>query len=82
MTGFTTDRAHLADDKPLTPMQYAVGLCVLLAMTNTEIGQAIGKTRAAVERHLESLMRRYGARTRVDLALQLQGVARAPEVAA
>ena len=72
MTGFTTDRAHLAEDKPLTPVQSGVAACVLDALTNTEIAAAMGRKRPTVERHLEVLMRHFGARNRVQLALILE----------
>ncbi len=72
MTGFTTDRAHLAENKPLTPTQSGVAACVLDALTNTEIAAAMGRKRPTVERHLEALMRRFGARNRVQLALILE----------
>jgi DNA-binding CsgD family transcriptional regulator len=72
MTGFTECRAHLADAKPLTPVQTGIAACVLDALTNAEIAAAMGRTRPTVERHLEALMRKFGARNRVQLALILE----------
>lgn len=77
MTGFTADRAHLASQKPLTVTQAGVAACVLDAMTNTEIAAAMGRSRPTIERHVERLLRIFGARNRVDLALKLDRYERA-----
>jgi DNA-binding NarL/FixJ family response regulator len=72
MTGFTVDRAHLASPNPLTVTQSGVAACVLDALTNVEIAAAMGRSRPAVEKHLEALMCKFGARNRVQLALILE----------
>ena len=72
MTGFTVDRSYLTENKPLTPVKSGIAACVLDALTNTEIAAAMGRKRPTVERHLEVLMRHFGARNRVQLALILE----------
>ena len=62
--------AHV--DQRMTLTQKGVAACLMDAMENREIAAAMGIHNCTVERAMQKLFERYGARNRVALALALQ----------
>lgn len=75
MTRAFVDRRSIDKPQPLTPHQSGVAACILDAMSNKEIAQAMGISEKQTEVHVSNILYRLQARNRVDLALKLQSMA-------
>lgn len=67
-TGATTRRRGPEPDEPLTSQETRVALLVAEGMSNREVAAALFLSPKTVERHLGSVFRKRGFRSRVDLA--------------
>lgn len=67
-TGATARRRPLTGDEPLTSQETRVALLAAQGMSNREIGAALFHSPKTVERHLSSVFRKHGFRSRTDLA--------------
>jgi DNA-binding NarL/FixJ family response regulator len=67
-TGATARRRGPEPDEPLTSQETRVALLVAQGMSNREVAAALFLSPKTVERHLGSVFRKRGFRSRVDLA--------------
>jgi len=66
----------------MSDIRMGLSACLLDALTDAESAAALGVSIATVRRAVRELCAHWGARNRVELALKLDRIARAPEVAA
>jgi len=75
-TGATARRGPVAGDAPLTSQETRVAILAARGLSNREIGAAMFLSPKTVERHLSSVFRKRGFRSRTQLAASM---ARSPE---
>jgi DNA-binding CsgD family transcriptional regulator len=67
-TGATARRRPVAGDVPLTSQETRVALLAARGLSNREIGASLFLSPKTVERHLSSVFRKRGLRSRTELA--------------
>ena len=79
-TGATARRRSAAGDVPLTSQETRVALLAAQGLSNREIGASLFLSPKTVERHLSSVFRKRGFRSRTELAAALARSSPPPRV--